>query len=61
MGVEAKAAALLRRRFSTGMIASRLPISRAPVCRHLANIFQKLNVFSRDELLQKLLNQQTAA
>jgi DNA-binding CsgD family transcriptional regulator len=54
---EAEVAALLCRRFSTGMIASRLLISIPTVYRYIANIFEKLKVFSRDELLKKLLNE----
>lgn len=53
---EAEIAALLSRRFSTGMIASKLLISKLTVYRHIANIFGKLKVFSRDELLEKLLS-----
>ena len=53
---EAEIAALLCRRFSTGMIASRLLISNLTVYRHIANIFGKLKVFTRDELLEKLLS-----
>lgn len=53
---EAEIAALLCRRFSTGMIASRLLISNLTVYRHIANIFEKLKVFTRDELLEKLLS-----
>ncbi len=53
---EAEIAALICRRFSTGMIASKLLISPATVYRHIANIFAKLNVFSRDELQEKFLS-----
>jgi DNA-binding CsgD family transcriptional regulator len=53
---EAEIAALICRRFQTPMIASHLLISPATVYRHVANIFAKLNVFNRDELLEKLLS-----
>jgi len=53
---EAEVAALLCHRFSTGMIASRLLISNLTVYRHIANIFEKLMVFSRDELVKKLFS-----
>lgn len=53
---EAEIVALLCRRFSTGMIASQLLISPATVYRHIANIFAKLNVFNRAELMEKLLS-----
>ncbi len=52
---EAEIVSLLCRRYSTGMIVSKLMISKTTVYRHLANIFSKLNVFCRDELLEKLL------
>lgn len=51
---EAEIAALLCHRFSTGMIASRLLISNLTVYRHIANIFEKLKVFNRNELIEKL-------
>lgn len=53
---EAEIAALICRRYTTGMIASRLGISRVTVYRHVANIFAKLYVFSRDELTERLLS-----
>lgn len=52
---EAEIAALLCRKYQTGMIATRLLISPLTVYRHVANIFTKFNVFSREELVEKLL------
>jgi DNA-binding CsgD family transcriptional regulator len=53
---EAEIAALICRWFSTGMIALKFLISPATVYRHITNIFTKLEVFNRDELLEKLLS-----
>ncbi len=53
---EAEIAALICRKFQTGMIATRLMISPKTVYRHVANIFTKISVFSREELVEKLLS-----
>lgn len=53
---EAEIAALICRRYSTDMIASKLLISNLTVYRHISNIFEKLKVFNRDELRMKILN-----
>lgn len=53
---EAEIAALICRRFQTGMIATKLMISQLTVYRHTANIFNKLKVFNRTELLEKLMS-----
>lgn len=52
---EAEIVALLCRRYSTGMIESKLLISRMTVYKHIANIFNKLDVTCRDELLDIIL------
>lgn len=52
---EAEIAALLCRRYSTTMIETSLFISRLTLYKHIANIFSKMGVSSRDELMEKLL------
>lgn len=52
---EAEIAALICHKFRTGMIATQLMISPMTVYRHVANIFTKLNVFDREELVERLL------
>lgn len=51
---EAEIVAMLCRRYSTGMIETRLLIRRATVYKHIENIFYKLRVSSRQELVDKV-------
>ena len=51
---ESEVAALLCRRSSTGAISSKLLISRLTVYKHIENIFSKLGINSRAELLDRL-------
>jgi DNA-binding CsgD family transcriptional regulator len=53
---EAEIVAMLCRRYSTGMIETRLLIRRATVYKHIENIFNKLRVCSRQELVKKVLH-----
>lgn len=51
---ETEVAALVCRRADTGAIASKLLISRLTVYKHIENIFGKLGINSRAELLERL-------
>lgn len=53
---EAEIVAMLCRRYSTGMIETRLLIRRATVYKHIENIFYKCRVSSRQELVKKVLH-----
>jgi len=54
---EAEIVALLSRRLSASQIAKEFSISPRTVERHIANIYEKLHVNSRRELLRKILGQ----
>lgn len=51
---EAEIVAMLCRRYTTGMIETKLLIRRSTVYKHVENIFYKLRVSSRQELLDKV-------
>ncbi len=53
--IEAEIVAMLCSRYTTGMIETKMSIRRATVYKHIENIFYKLRVSSRQELVDKVL------